>query len=52
MFLALFVEKWYFCSFDLEIDLLTLKMTYNYENSTRNRLPSQNHMKIRYYTCF
>ena len=51
MFLALFVKKWYFGSLDLEMDFLTLKMTFNHENSTRNGLPSQNHMKMRYYTC-
>ena len=51
MFLALFVKKLYF---DLDMDFLTLKMlkmTFNHENSTRNGLPSQNHMKMMYYTC-
>ena len=43
--------KGYFCLFDLEIDFLTLKMTLNDENNARNGLPSQNHMKMRYYTC-
>ena len=48
MFLALFVK---ICLFDLEIDFLTLKITLSHENNTRNGLPSQNHMKMRYYTC-
>ena len=44
--------KGYFCLFDLEIDVLTSKMTLSHKNNTRNGLPSQNHIKMRYYTCF
>ena len=33
------------------MDFLTLKMTLSHKNNTRNGLPSQNHMKMRYYTC-
>ena len=51
MFLALFVKKRVFSSLNLEIEFLTLKMTFNHENSTRNGLYSKNHMKMRYYTC-
>ena len=51
MFLAFFVKKWYFRFLDLEIDLLTSKMTLNNQSNFRNGLPSQNHMKIMYYTC-
>ena len=39
------------CLFYPEIDLLTLMMTFNHKNNTRNGLPSQNHIKMRYYTC-
>ena len=41
MFLALFVKKMYFFLFDLEMDFLTLKMTFSHENITINGLPSQ-----------
>ena len=51
MFLALFVEKGIICLFNLEIDFLTLKMTLSHKNNLRNRLPRQNHIKMRYYTC-
>ena len=51
MFLALFVRICFFSSLNLEIDFLTLKMTFNHENSTRNGLHSKNHVKMRYYTC-
>ena len=44
-------QKLYFCLFDLEIVFLTLKMTLSHQNNTRNGLLSQNHMKMRYYTC-
>ena len=44
-------EKGYFCLFDLEIEVLTLKMTLYHKNNTINGLPSQNHMKMTYYTC-
>ena len=40
-----------FGSFDLEIDVLTLKMIWNHENNTRNGFSSQKYMKKRYYTC-
>ena len=43
MFLSLFVKKMYFCLFDLEIDILTSKMTLSHKNNTINRSPSQNH---------
>ena len=49
MLLALFVKSFFFL-FDFEIDVLTLKMTL-YQKNTRNGLPSQNRMKMRYYTC-
>ena len=39
MFLALFVKILYFCLLDLEIDFLTFKMTFSYENNTRHVLP-------------
>ena len=35
----------YFCSFDLEIDVLTLKLTWNHENNTRNGFSSQKYTK-------
>ena len=41
MFLALFVKICLFSSLNLEIDFLTLKMTFNHENSTRNGLHSK-----------
>ena len=34
-----------FGSFDPEIDVLTLKMTWNHENNTRNGFSSQKYMK-------
>ena len=34
-----------FGSFDLEIDVLTLKMIWNHENNTRNGFSSQKYMK-------
>ena len=50
-------QKSYFPLLYLEIDLLTLKMTFNHQNSTRNSLLIQNdtkkgqyHMKKTYYT--
>ena len=51
MSLALLVKKSYFPSLDLEIDLLTLKMTlkmtFNHQNSARNSLFNQNDTKRR-----
>ena len=47
--LALLVKKDIFLN-DLEIDLLTLKVTLNIQNNFRNGLPSQHHVKIRYGT--
>ena len=47
MFLALFGKKLYFYLLDSEIDCLTLKMTFNHENSTRNGLHGKNHMEMR-----
>ena len=41
----------YFCSFNLEIDVLTLKLTWNHENNTRNGFSSQKYTKKSYYTC-
>ena len=41
------ISKSYFQSLDLEIDLLTLKMTFNRQNSTRNGLFNQNDTKKR-----
>ena len=52
MFLAVFAKKLYLSLLNLEIDFLTLKMTFKHENSTRNGLHSKNHMKMRYYTMF
>ena len=52
MLLALFVNNGIFCSFDLEIDFLTLKMTLSHTYNTRHGFPSQNHMTMRYYTCY
>ena len=52
MSLVVFVEKWYFCLLDLEMEFLTLKMTFSQDNNTRNGLPSQKHMKMRSYTMF
>ena len=51
MFLALFVKKGIFAYLTLNFEVLTLKMTLYHKNNTRNGLPSQNHMKMRYYTC-
>ena len=47
MFLALFVKNGNFAELTLIFDLLTL----NHANNTRNELPGQNHMKMRYYIC-
>ena len=51
MFLALFVKNGNFAELTLIFDLLTLKMALNHANNTRNELPGQNHMKMRYYIC-
>ena len=32
----------------LTLPFLTLQMTLSHENITKNRLPNQNHMKMRY----
>ena len=37
---------------DLEINLLTLRMTLKHENNIRNEFFSENYTKMRYYTCF
>ena len=37
---------------DLEIALLTLRMTLKHENNLRNAFFSENYTKMRYYTCF
>ena len=44
MFLALIAKNGIFA-------YSTLKMTLNLKNNTKNELPSQNHIKMRYYTC-
>ena len=46
MFLALFVKDYFFPLPDLEIDLSTLKMTYNHQNSISN------HTETTYYTSY
>ena len=51
IFLSLFVKNGIFCSVDLEMDFSTLKMTLSHKNNPRNGLPSQNDMKMWYYTC-
>ena len=51
MFLAVCVTDGIFCLFDLEIDFLALTMTFSHKSNTINGLPSQNHMKTKYYTC-
>ena len=38
---------------DLEIKVLTLKMTFSHQNNTRNGILSQNHIKHKFYTsCY
>ena len=52
MFLALFVKNGTFANLTLKLTFLTLKVTLRHKNNTRNGLPSQNHIKMRYYTCY
>ena len=52
MFVVLCVTNHVFRLLDLEIEVLTLKMTFNYPNNTRNGLVSQNHIEHIYYTFF
>ena len=40
-----------FLQLDLKIDLLTLRLTSNHQNNTRNGFYSQNHTENRYYIC-
>ena len=50
---VLSVTKHVFRLLDLEIEVLTLKMTFNHQNNTRNGLFGQNHIKHIYYTsCY
>ena len=43
------VTNHFFLLLDLEIEVLTLKMTFNHQNNTKNGLFSQNHSKHIYY---
>ena len=43
------VVKLYFLHFDLEIDVLTLKMILNHENNIRKGFSSKKYTKLRYY---
>ena len=45
MLLALYGKKTYFRLLDLEVDLLTLKMTLNHKNNRRHGFSSQNYTK-------
>ena len=52
MSLALFKKTYIFYMIDLEIELLTLRMTLKHENIMKNEYFSENYTKMRYYTCF
>ena len=49
LFILIFMKKK--SKFDIQIDLLTLKMTLNHQNNTTKVFSSQNHIIMTCYTC-
>ena len=47
----LFHNRFFNLEVDLEVDLLTLKMTSNFPNNSMNGGFIQNHIERRYHTC-